>query len=158
MLEKIKLLYQAINDEFSVLLDADTEERAKTLVGYLGDKLGYETEGIELVKSDTTDEYQFEAVSDKDYSSRLNRYKTDDELRDAYEDACDDSCYLIDGFSRAAIGITQDNRVVYDFDAMMGVMMDDDGMEYDEALEYYDYNIARALPYYVPGPVILRHD
>ena len=51
MLEKIKLLYQAINDEFSVLLDADTEERAKTLVGYLGDELGYECfdckEGLE---------------------------------------------------------------------------------------------------------------
>ena len=31
---------------------------------------------------------------------------------------------------------------------MIKVLMERDGMEYDEAMEYIDYNCVRAIPYY----------
>lgn len=50
---------------------------------------------------------------------------------------------IIDGFDQAAIGCSDDGRLVYDYDRMIGVLMAD-GCTETEAMEYIDYNILGA--------------
>jgi len=48
------------------------------------------------------------------------------------------------GFDEAFIGLgTQFNRdlAVYDFEKCVDILMDRDGMSYDEAVEYMDFNV-----------------
>lgn len=74
-------------------------------------------------------------------------------LADAgYEDVV-----ILDNFSYddALIGITTDNRAVYDFEAMVEWLMVTEGWSLEDAVEWIEYNTIRALPYMGPeGPVI----
>lgn len=54
---------------------------------------------------------------------------------------------IMDGFDDAIIGIDTDERVIYDYDLMCKALMNRDGMDYEEATEFIDYNSIRALPY-----------
>lgn len=45
------------------------------------------------------------------------------------------------------IGITEDNRAVYDFDKMVWWLMVHEDCTYDDAVEWIDYNTIRSLPY-----------
>jgi len=55
---------------------------------------------------------------------------------------------LCDGFDEAIIGIAErinlSSVVAYDVDKMLGIMVERDGMTYEEAMEYFDYNILGA--------------
>lgn len=61
-----------------------------------------------------------------------------------YEDVVILSNY---GYDDALIGVTEDNRAVYDFDKMVDWLRNNQGFEYDEAVEWIEYNTIRALPY-----------
>ena len=50
-------------------------------------------------------------------------------------------------YDNAIVGVTDDGRVVYDFDKMVEHLMAVDGMALDEAVEFIEYNAVRALPY-----------
>jgi hypothetical protein len=43
--------------------------------------------------------------------------------------------------------VSEDGRVVYDYNLMIESLMQSDNMTYDEASEFIDYNTIRALPY-----------
>lgn len=58
-------------------------------------------------------------------------------------------------YADAFIGLSHDSRAVYDFDRMVQCLVDADGMEYDEAVEFIEYNTIRALPYYPDGPIVV---
>ena len=58
-------------------------------------------------------------------------------------------------YEAAFMGVSQDERAVYDFDKMVGCLMDEDGMSYEEAVEFIDYNTIRSLPYYSKSPIIV---
>ena len=66
-------------------------------------------------------------------------------------------------FDSAIIGITHDNRAVYDYDKMVdslaGEYMKEEGKTEEEAVdmavEWIDYNTLRALPYASNGPVVI---
>ena len=47
----------------------------------------------------------------------------------------------------AIIGVSEDGRVIYDYNLMIESLMKSDNMTYDEASEFIDYNTIRALPY-----------
>ena len=56
--------------------------------------------------------------------------------------------YLINpSFDLALIGVTHDERAVYDFDLMVKYMMYEEDCTYTEAVEWIEYNTIRALPY-----------
>lgn len=56
----------------------------------------------------------------------------------------------------AAIGLSQDGRVVYDYEAMIEYLMETGEMEYEDAMEFIDYNTIRAIPYFGEmAPVVL---
>lgn len=48
---------------------------------------------------------------------------------------------LADGFDECLIGYFTDGTACYGADLMIGVLMSRDGMSYDDALEYFHYNI-----------------
>ena len=44
------------------------------------------------------------------------------------------------------MGITTDGRAVYDYSLMVEDLMEEDNMDYDEAVEFIDYNTLGAIP------------
>ena len=59
------------------------------------------------------------------------------------KDELPEDTILADGFDAAFVGITYDNRAVYDIDAILDILVSD-GMTAPEAYEYFEYNIAGA--------------
>lgn len=60
------------------------------------------------------------------------------------------------GFVEAFIGVSIDNRAVYDYEKMISCLMEEDEMTEEEAIEFIDYNTIRSLPYYDNAPIIVR--
>ena len=60
-----------------------------------------------------------------------------------------DNVLLLDNFSYdgALIGITTDNRAVYDFNKMVEWLMQEEGWTEIESIEWIEYNTIRALSY-----------
>jgi hypothetical protein len=76
-------------------------------------------------------------------TATLTRSRIDDALKEMEENTL-----LIDGFDEAFLGfsqrINQPILAVYSYDGLVKVCMDRDGMEWEEAVEYVDYNIVGA--------------
>ena len=73
-----------------------------------------------------------------------------------YEDAVvfDDPDYV-----DAYVGISHDGRVIYSYDRMIDCLIAEDGMTFDEAVEFIDYNTIRAIPYAGDrAPIVLYDD
>ena len=55
---------------------------------------------------------------------------------------------LCDGFDEAIIGLAtrigMELVVAYDVEKIIGILMNRDGMDYEEAVEYYEFNIVGA--------------
>ena len=65
-----------------------------------------------------------------------------EELMEVY-----DGCLMADGFEEALIGFgTRFNSpvTIYDFNKCIGILVERDGMSYDEAQEYMDFNVLGA--------------
>ena len=62
-------------------------------------------------------------------------------------------------FDRAILGLTSDGRIVYSESKIILALQDVDGMEYEEALEFYEYNTSRGVAYAgKKAPVIITHE
>lgn len=61
-------------------------------------------------------------------------------------------------YEDAIIGWDENSgRIIYDYEKMVECLMNEDGMEYEEAAEFIDYNTVRACPYMGErAPIILR--
>lgn len=46
----------------------------------------------------------------------------------------------------AVVGVSEDGRVIYDYEKMARCLMETDGMDYEEATEFIDFNTLGALP------------
>lgn len=66
--------------------------------------------------------------------------------------------YLTDfSYDTALIGVTHDDRAVYDYDLMVEWLMEDQGFTEEEAVDWIDFNTIRALPYMgTDGPIVLH--
>ena len=65
-----------------------------------------------------------------------------------YLEAHGDSAVVADGWDDCIVGLVDTDsapRVVYDLSAMRQVLMDRDGMTYQEAQEYLSYNVLGAF-------------
>lgn len=61
-------------------------------------------------------------------------------------------------YDDAFIGLTLDNRAVYDYDKMIECLMKEDDMSYEEAIEFIDYNSLRSLSYIgEKAPVVIQN-
>ena len=60
-------------------------------------------------------------------------------------------------YDDALIGVTTDNRAVYDYDLMVNWLIKHEGFECDEAVEWIEYNTIGSLPYGgEAGPIIVH--
>lgn len=60
------------------------------------------------------------------------------------------------GYDEALIGVSEDNRAVYDYDLMVECLVNNDGFSYEEAIEFIEYNTIRALSYYKDAPIVMH--
>lgn len=84
--------------------------------------------------------------------------KSREELSDALCEMGAEGSIMLDGYEDAAVGVTIDGQVVYDYDKMVRILQERDGMTEDEAIEWISYNTIRSLDY-VPEegrPVIIN--
>lgn len=59
-------------------------------------------------------------------------------------------------YDTALIGVTDDNRAVYDFDKMVEWLIEVERFTYEESVEWIEYNTIRALPYFgEDAPIIM---
>lgn len=57
----------------------------------------------------------------------------------------------------AIVGISDDARIIYDYEKMVKFLMISEGMDYEEAIEFIDFNTLGALPYMgEKRPIILN--
>ncbi len=50
-------------------------------------------------------------------------------------------------YLNAIIGITDEGALCYSYEKMIECLMEEDKMEYEDAMEFVDYNTIQALPY-----------
>ena len=60
-------------------------------------------------------------------------------------------------YDSAIIGITENNYVVYDYEKMIEHLMQEDDMDYEEAVDFISYNTIRSLPYAGEGAPIIMY-
>ena len=68
------------------------------------------------------------------------------DIKDLYGDDEPDILFA-DGYDKAIAGVVWDGertRVVYATEDILKILMDRDGMTYDEASEFFDFNVAGA--------------
>lgn len=79
----------------------------------------------------------------------------DERLRDAgYDDVV---VFRNFDYDSALIGVSEDNRAVYDFELMVEYICREEGWTAEEAIEWIEYNTIRALPYMGPDAPIIIH-
>jgi len=59
------------------------------------------------------------------------------------------------GYDDALIGVSHDNRAIYDMEKMIDWLVEKDGMTEEEALEFIDYNTIRACDYIADSPIVM---
>lgn len=74
-------------------------------------------------------------------------------LENGYEDVK----YLTDyDYHTAIIGVSSNNRVIYDFEKMVDYLVDEHSFTYEEAVEWIEYNTIRALSYFgSDAPIVM---
>lgn len=67
--------------------------------------------------------------------------------------------YLVDySYDDALVGVTTDNRAVYSYQKMVEWLIVNEEFAYEEACEWIDYNVLRALPYMGDDAPIVMYD
>ena len=59
-------------------------------------------------------------------------------------------------FDDSILGISSDDRVIYDYDKMVEELMKKDNISELDAIEFIDYNTLRSLSYVENSPIILQ--
>ena len=59
-------------------------------------------------------------------------------------------------FDKAIIGVSEDDRVVYDYDLMVEAAMEEEGWTEDEAIDWIEFNTIRSLPYQEGAPIVIH--
>ena len=62
---------------------------------------------------------------------------------------------IADGFDEALIGIDSLDCAVYSLPKLLGILMTRDNMAYDEALEFFYYNIERGARHHDYAPIFV---
>lgn len=74
------------------------------------------------------------------------------------ENGFEDVTILADfGYDTALIGVTEDNRAVYDYAEMVNWLIFHEEMTMEEAVEWLEYNTLRAIPYFGEKAPIVIH-
>lgn len=88
----------------------------------------------------------------------MGELKTESDVKELIVDYEYDDVVIFSNpdYASAFIGVSEDNRAVYDYDKMVKFLMDKDGMTDIEAIEFIEFNTIRALPYFENSPIIIH--
>lgn len=69
----------------------------------------------------------------------------------------EDVVYLVNySYDNALIGVSSDNRAIYDYDKMVEWLIETENFSQEDAVEWIDYNTIRALSYMgAKAPIIM---
>ena len=87
-------------------------------------------------------------------SARERKSAADKLLSNGYRNVC---CMPDYSYDTALIGVSNDNRAVYDYDLMVQWLVENEGFTDLEAAEWIDYNTIRCLDYMGHGAPIVLH-
>lgn len=64
----------------------------------------------------------------------------------------------LDGLDEAIIGVSTTGNITYSVDKIIDIFVNRDHMSHEEAGEYFDYNVERAIPYMTDGipPILIE--
>ena len=79
----------------------------------------------------------------------MTNFKTVDELKELLHELGHDDTVVFDSpsYLDAIIGLSDEGALCYSYEKMIECLMKEDNIEYEEAMEFIDYNTIRALPY-----------
>lgn len=60
-------------------------------------------------------------------------------------------------FEDAFVGLSEDNRAIYEYDRMINCLMDNEGITEEEAVDWVECNTIPSLEYLGPGAPIIMH-
>ena len=70
------------------------------------------------------------------------------ELRDFISEEHEEAViFNVPNYDNAIVGISEDGRVIYDYELMIKELTNDTALTEDEAIQFLDYNTIRTLPY-----------
>lgn len=69
-----------------------------------------------------------------------------------YEDAI---VFDSPSYDKAIIGVSDDGRVIYDYEMMIQCLMEDEDMSELDAADFISYNSIRAAAYIPNGPIVM---
>lgn len=71
------------------------------------------------------------------------------DIRDLLCDMGHEEAVVFDNpeYDDAIVGVTDESQVVYDYHAMVKILVERDGMTTEEAIEFIEFNTIRAIPY-----------
>lgn len=74
---------------------------------------------------------------------------TIEELKELLEEreALDTPFFTNPTYLTAILGITENNRIIYSYAKMVESLIKTDNMDYEDAVEFIDYNTIRTIPY-----------
>lgn len=80
-------------------------------------------------------------------------------IRDALCDMGHDEAVVFDvpDFDDAIVGVTDEGQVIYDYDKMVRSLMQREGCDQEQAVEFIEYNTIRAIPYAGEHPPIIMY-
>lgn len=64
----------------------------------------------------------------------------------------------IESFDKAVIGMTTDFKLVYCVGDIIDILVKDEGMSIDDAIEHFEYNIEISIPYISNAPILIYSD
>lgn len=85
-------------------------------------------------------------------------FKSLNDLKELIEDNGYEDIVVFENpdYAEAFIGISDEDRAVYDLDLMVKSLCDNDGMTEIEAIEFIEFNCLRSLPYYSNAPIVVH--
>ena len=58
-------------------------------------------------------------------------------------------------FDKAIVGVSYDDRVIYDYDLMIEAAMEEEGWTAEDAIDWIEFNTLRSLGYVEGSPIVI---
>jgi hypothetical protein len=87
----------------------------------------------------------------------MSKLKTENDVKELIEQYDYENVVIFSNpdYASAFVGISENNRAIYDYDEMIEFLVKENGMTGMEAIEFIEYNTIRSLPYFENAPIIL---
>jgi hypothetical protein len=87
----------------------------------------------------------------------MSNLRTEDDVKKIIEEFGYENVLIFSNpsYASAFVGISEDNRAIYDFDKMIEYLIEEEGWSDIEAIEFIEQNCLRSLPYYENAPIVM---